>query len=136
MPRCILVVVAAALVAAVPAAASAAPGFKMPSRQITCGIVESAFYCSSTFIKRKAYDGRGVVRLGRSGKARIVDSGNDILLMIDGYRRGGRRSKRPVLAYGSAWVKSGYRCRSERTGLRCRRGRHGFLLSRERRRYF
>jgi hypothetical protein len=136
MSRYFLALVVAALVAAVPATASAASGFQMPSRQTTCAKLGANFYCSSSFIKQKAYDGRGVVRLGRSGKARIVQSGNDILLRIAGLRPGGGRDKRPVLAYGSAWVLSGYRCMSQSTGLRCRRGEHGFFLSRERQRYF
>jgi hypothetical protein len=138
MTRYLLALSVAALVAAVPATASAASGFKMPSRQTTCAKLGSSFYCASTFIKQKAYDGRGVVRLRRSGKARIVQSGNDILLRIDGVKHNGGQEKRPVLPYGNAWVLSGFGCQSERTGLRCiRQGtKHGFLLSRERQRYY
>jgi hypothetical protein len=138
MTRLFLTLIVAGLVVAVPATASAADGFKMPSRQTTCAKLGPAFYCSSTFIKQKAYDHMGVVRLGRSGKARVVQSGNDILLRIAGVKRNGGQEKRPVLPYGNAWVLSRFGCQSERTGLRCiRQGtKHGFLISRERQRYY
>jgi hypothetical protein len=38
-----------------------------------------------------------------------------------------------VLAYGTAWVRDGFRCTSRPTGLRCTNpSGHGFFLSRER----
>jgi hypothetical protein len=43
----------------------------------------------------------------------------------------------PTLAYGRAWTRGGFTCRSEATGLTCRnRAGHGWTLSRERSRLF
>jgi hypothetical protein len=137
-----LLLAAAALVVALPATASAASGFRMPGGQITCATLTAkqagttGLYCSSTYIKRKVYDGQAVVRLTRSGRARVVRSGNDLLLLIVGFRPSGGRSPRPTLAHGRTWSRSGYTCRSRTSGLTCRRGAHGFFLSRKRQRYF
>jgi hypothetical protein len=114
----------------------------MPGGQITCATLtakqagSAGLYCSSTYIKRMVYDGQGVVRLTRSGRARVVRSGNDLLLLIVGFRPTGGRSPRPVLSHGRTWRRSGYTCRSRASGLTCRRGGHGFLLSRKRQRYY
>ncbi len=109
------------------------PGFTMPSRLVQCAALSKGssswpfrkgLYCSARYIKKRAYDGLGVVYLPPSGRARIVGSGNDILLMIGA-------DKRPTLRYGANWRHGGYRCVSKRTGVECRRGSHGFRLSRE-----
>lgn len=43
----------------------------------------------------------------------------------------------PVLGYGRAWVRNGFRCVSRRSGLTCTNRRsNGFFLSRERWRVF
>jgi hypothetical protein len=145
VPRsCVAVALATAALAAatLPATAPAASGFRMPGGQITCATLTAkqagaaGLYCSSTYIKRMVYDGQGVVRLTRSGRARVVRSGNDLLLLIVGFRPTGGRSPRPILSHGRTWRRSGYTCRSRASGLTCRRSGHGFLLSRKRQRYF
>ncbi len=141
--RALLVTALVAL--AVPAAAQASPGFTVPSHNTTCGILSgdvaeagAGLYCSSSyFTTGSLYDGVGVVKLGRHGKARRTGAGNDILLYIGGYNgEDASRSKRPVLAYGDVFERRGYRCKSRDTGLTCRRDGHGFFLSRERTKLF
>jgi hypothetical protein len=73
-----------------------------------------------------------VVFLPLSERARIVSSGNDLLLMLGGWRPDGKTpDKRPVLRYGSNWRYRGFSCASKATGVECRRGEHGFRLSSE-----
>ncbi|MGE3139377.1 MAG: DUF6636 domain-containing protein [Thermoleophilia bacterium] len=122
---------------------SSGPGFRMPSGLVTCAILDHsggprALHCGATYITKRAYDGVGVVALPPGRKARIVGSGNDVLLLLGGYEPDGkpRRWPRPTLRYGTTWTKNGYTCRSRQTGLTCRSGRHGFFLSKERQRYF
>ena len=137
---------ALALLLAAPAAAAAGPGFTVPSGNTTCGIlaegdVEGAragLYCySSYFTSGPRYDGVGVVRLGRTGKAKRAGAGNDLLLAIGGWEgEDAPRSPRPVLGYRERFERRGYTCTNRRTGLTCRRGAHGFFLLRESRRLF
>lgn len=127
-----------------PVAATGAPtpgsGFKMPSGLVTCRIITdttSELFCGATYITKLAYDGVGVVRLPRSARARIVPSGNDMLLLLGGYDPNtGASLPRRTLAYGRTWSAAGYRCTSRRSGLTCTRGGHGFFLSKERQRFF
>ncbi len=137
--------IATALALTVPAAAGASPGFTVPSHNTTCGILPAGvaeagagLYCSSTyFTTGSIYDGVGVVKLGRHGKARRTGAGNDILLSIGGWNgEDAPRSKRPVLGYGDVFEQRGYRCKSRDTGLTCRRDGHGFFLSREHQKLF
>ena len=137
--RALLVTALAAL------AAQASPGFTVPSHNTTCGVLSgdvaeagAGLYCSSSyFTSGSIYDGVGVVKLGRHGKAKRTGAGNDILLFIGGYNgEDVPRSKRPVLAYGDVFEKRGFRCKSRDTGLTCRREGHGFFLSRERQKLF
>jgi hypothetical protein len=137
--------IATALAVAVPAAAQASPGFTVPSHNTTCAVLgdqvagaRPGLYCSSRYITEGGiYDGVGVVRLGRTGKARFTGGGSDLLNYIGGYNgEGVARSKRPVLAYGEVFEKRGYRCKSRDTGLTCRRNGHGFFLSREHQKVF
>jgi len=132
---------------AVPATATAdsGPGFTVPSRNTTCGLLHGeqaasgrGLYCYSSYLTTGAtYDHVGVVKLGRNGKARRVGAGNDLLLYIGGYTDDDTpRAPRPVLAYGERFERRGYTCTSRRTGLTCKRGAHGFFLSRERQRLF
>ena len=141
--RALLLFALVALV--VPAAAQASPGFTVPSHNTTCGVLSgdvaeagAGLYCSSSyFTSGSIYDGVGVVKLGRHGKAKRTGAGNDILLFIGGYNgEDVPRSKRPVLAYGDVFEKRGFRCKSRDTGLTCRREGHGFFLSRERQKLF
>ena len=98
--------------------------------------LDAGLYCSSAYIKPGSYDGQGVVRLGPSGRARTVASGNDLLLVIGGYDlRDETVTRRAVLRYGRTFRSGGYSCTSRSTGLSCRRGAHGFFLSRERQSY-
>ena len=143
-PLALALIAAGALCAASPAlAATPGRGFKMPSGLVTCGILTDAsganLFCAATYIKRGAYDGRGVVELPRTGRARIVPSGNDILFGIGGIDFSvdpPRQVPRPKLGYGKTWRASGFRCVSRESGLTCRRGDHGFFLSKERQRFF
>ena len=65
--------------------------------------------------------------LANTGRAAVLCAGDTI-------RRAGRHA---VLAYGTAWRKRGFTCRSESVGLTCRNAAgHGFFLSRERWRRF
>lgn len=131
---------------AIPSSALALPtpkaGFEMPSGLVSCRVIESdagvsELYCGATYITRKAYDGVGVVKLPRTAKARIVGSGNDILLLIGGYDPNTNKTKpKRVLAYGKTFRSAGYTCVSRTSGLTCRKGSHGFFLSKERQRLF
>jgi hypothetical protein len=124
--------------------ATASPGFEVPSGNTTCAILPPklsgeeapALFCSSTYIKKGAYDGRGTVRLRRSGKAKRIGSGSDLLLYIGALNPDGSAWKRPVLEYGETFRRKGFVCKSRSTGLTCKRGAHGFFLSREKQRYF
>jgi hypothetical protein len=143
--RLLSFVLAVVVAGASPAVAAAGPGFVVPSRNTTCGLLTAeqtgssrpGLYCSSSYIEEGAYDGMGAVRLNRTGKARRIGGGNDLHLAIAGVNRDGTQQKRPVLRYGKTWKQSGYRCISRSSGLTCRRGStHGFFLSREKQRYF
>ena len=136
---------AIALVLIAPATALAGPGFTVPSHNTTCGLLTAeqsaagrGLYCYSSYLTTGAtYDGVGVVKLGRHGKARRVGAGNDLLLSIGGWNGEQQpRDPRPVLRYGKRFERRGYTCKSRSTGLRCTRGAHGFFLSRERQRLF
>jgi len=145
--RSLIATVALSVSAALPAAASGAgAGFIVPSRNTTCAVMSAGamrplglsagLYCSSRYIKRGSYDGNGVVRLGPSGRARTIGSGNDLLLVIGGYDlRDESVTRRRVLPYGRTFRSAGYACTSRSTGLTCRRRAHGFFLSRERQSY-
>ena len=138
------VALALASAAALPAVASAGPGFKVPSRNTTCGILTAkqagsngpGLFCQSSYIKGGAGESMGAVKLNRTGKARKISVGNDDALYIGGYNDDGSQDKRPVLRYGKTFKRGGYRCVSRSTGLTCRRGSHGFFVSRESQRYF
>jgi hypothetical protein len=122
---------------AVPAAAHAGPGFKLPGERTTCGILPGAegmaggLYCASAHIEEQAYDGMGIVRLKRDGAAKVVPSGNDLLLFTGGYEPDGSRDPRPALRAGERWRRGGYACRNRDGRLTCRRGAHGFALTRD-----
>jgi hypothetical protein len=110
-------------------------GFTMPSKLVQCAYLgapsKPGLYCSASYITRGAYDHRGVVWLPTTGKARIVTSGNDLLLYLGGWR-GGRKKPdpRPTLAYGSTWSRAGFSCTSARSGVTCKHGGHGLHLAR------
>ncbi len=135
---------AIAILAVFVAEGVASPGFKLPSENTTCAVLPPrlaggdtpALLCTSTYIKKGAYDGRGAVRLRQSGKAKRIDSGNDLALAVDGVKPDGSTSKRPVLDYGETFRRKGFTCTSRSSGLTCKRRSHGFVLSREAQRYF
>jgi hypothetical protein len=135
---------ATAVLAVFAAEGVASPGFEVPSGNTTCAVLPPklsgedapALFCSSTYIKKGAYDGRGAVRLRRSGKAKRIGSGNDLLLYVGGLNPDGSTSKRPVLEYGETFRRKGFVCKSRSTGLTCKRRSHGFFLSREEQRYY
>jgi hypothetical protein len=131
------------------AAATAAPATSMASvgfatsgangtHKVTCALGlrpgPTGLLCASPTIRRGAYDQRGVVRLPLTGPARVVPSGSDLLLGIDGSRDG--TGPRPVLGTTHAWVRGGYRCANSHGTVTCRRGAHGFVLSPSRLRVF
>jgi hypothetical protein len=140
---CILLAVAAVFAAA-PSVAFAGAGFVVPSGNTTCGLLTSkqaagggaGLYCQSSYVKVSPEDAMGAAKLLHHGKGRKLSIGNDDALYIGGYNDNGKQDKRPVLAYGKTWKKSGYTCTSRSTGLTCKRGSHGFFLSRESQRYF
>ena len=133
---------AIAILAVVAAEGVASPGFKVPSENTTCAVLRladghaPALFCTSTYIKQGAYDGRGAVRLRQSGKARRIGSGNDLALAVEGINPDGSTSKRPVLDYGETFRRKGFTCTSRSSGLTCKQGSHGFALAREKQRYF
>src|SRR3954453_8924852 len=138
-PRGLIVLLVAAAFAGVPSAAFAGAGFVVPSKNTTCGILTAkqaagggaGLYCQSSYVKASPEDAMGAAKLRHTGKGRRITVGNDDSLYIGGYNDGGKQDKRPVLAYGKPWRKSGYTCTSRSTGLTCKRGSHGFFLSRE-----
>ena len=140
--RTALIALALLMTLAVPAAAHAGPGFSMPGKRTTCGILPGAegmaggLYCASAHIDEQAYDGMGVVRLKRAGAAKVVPSGNDLLLFTGGYEPDGSQDPRPKLRDGERWQRQGYTCRNRGGRLTCRRGAHGFALARDSRRYW
>jgi hypothetical protein len=83
--------------------------------------------CASSGIKPPAYDGRGIVRMSRSGRLSIIESGNDILLALDGDLP---RSPRPALQRDHSWSSGGYLCHMKNGTVSCLTHGHGFSLSR------
>jgi len=138
------VLLAVAALGAAAAGAVASPGFKVPSGNTTCAVLPAdrvggegpGLFCTSTYIKKGAYDGQGAVELRRTGKGKRIGSGNDLSLYVGGYNPDGSSSRRPVLGYGDTWQRKGFSCTSRRSGLTCERGEHGFELARAQRRYF
>jgi hypothetical protein len=130
--------VAFTLVTALPAmgAVLRGTGFTMPSKLVTCAYIhergQTGLYCSASYIRKYQYDGMGVVMLPPTGPARYTGSGNDVLLLIGGWKPSGGTDPRPTLHYGVAWAHGGYACRSLAAGVDCSRGGHGFHLSKER----
>ena len=119
---------AAALI--VPALAGASTsGFKVDGR-VTCAVdlpnLGSSLYCASPAIQRGRYDGRGIVRFSPDGTVRVVPSGNDVLLFIDG---NGDDTARPTLRPGTVWATAGIRCQAGFGRVTCERGRGSFALS-------
>jgi hypothetical protein len=130
--------------AAAPAVAFAGPGFVVPSRNTTCGLLTAkqagsrgpGLFCASSYIPAPNAESMGGVGLNHAGAARKISVGNDDGLYIGGYVDDNHRDKRPVLAYGQTWTRDGYTCTSRSTGLTCKRGAHGFFLSRQKQNYF
>jgi hypothetical protein len=128
--RAAAAIVAIAGVLAAPAAAVAASsGFTVAGRKVTCAVGlpgKPGLFCASPAIEQGAYDGRGLVRLPSSGRARVVAAGSDLLLFVDG---NADNRPRTVLRAGHVWQRGGYRCADRGGVLTCRRGAHGFTLS-------
>ena len=140
--RTALIALALLTTLAVPAAAHAGPGFSMPGKRTTCGILAGGdglaggLYCASSHIDEQTYDGTGIVRLKRTGKAKVVQSGNDLLLLTGGVNHDGTQDPRPALRDGERWQRQGFTCRNRDGKLTCRRGAHGFALSGDAQRYW
>ena len=111
------------------AAASAAPGFRTPSRNIGCTYATAPTVLRCDVLsglqpeprRRCELDWTGI-SLAPTGRAVPTCAGDTA------YPHGA-----PVLAYGRTWKRGGISCVSRRAALRCRnRSGHGFELARER----
>jgi hypothetical protein len=118
-------------------AAASTTRFQTPSGKLHCvqlstrtGNIAPGVYCAARYIKDRAYDGYGVAGIFGSGRGRIVESGNDILLLI----KPGRDAT--PLGYGETRTRRGFTCVSRTSGLTCRHGNHGFTLAQSHQRFF
>ncbi len=130
---------AIALAASTAAAAKTLPGFRSPSKNITCllltdkpesltcGIGQADYtqklrhYCASPPF---GVDWAGF-SLGQNGKGLIACTGGTL------YDPGTEHPHYVVLAYGTSWKQSSFSCSSETTGVTCTNGHgHGVFLSR------
>jgi hypothetical protein len=121
------VLTATVLLAAAPAAASAAyRDFRSPSGQLAC-----AFYSESKIPRtvRCEWDGANdvAVTLGETGRGKRIKATDTI-----------RNPKAKVLAYGKGMNFGHLRCTSRKSGITCRSSRsdHGFTISVEKQRVF
>jgi len=127
------VAVAVAAVAASSAAAGRTilPGFRTPSGNIRCFVVDK-LYCS---IGHSAY-GRGLQArcdldwhgfvLGPAAKAKVYCTSNSP------YDMGKQRPSNRILKYGKSFHRAAFTCSSRRAGITCRnRTGHGLFVSRQ-----
>ena len=137
MKSSLLISLAAAVVLAAVAASSAAagrtvlPGFRTPSGNIRCFVVDK-LYCS---IQHSAYGGRLQARcdldwhgfeLGPAAKAKVYCTSNAP------YDMGKQRPSNRILAYGKSFHRGAFTCSSRRTGITCRsQNGHGLFISRQ-----
>ena len=121
------------LALAVTAAAAAAPGFRMPSRNIGCSYTTAPTVVRCDILsglkpeprRRCALDWTGIT-LAPTGRAQPVCAGDTAY-----------PHRAPILGYGRTWRRGGVVCVSRRQGLRCRnRSGRGFELARTRWRVF
>ena len=137
MKSSLLISLAVAVVVAAVAASSATagrtvlPGFRSPSGNIRCFVVDK-LYCS---IGRSAYGGRLQARcdldwhgfvLGSSAKAKVYCTSNSA------YDMGKQRPSNRILPYGKSFHRGSFTCTSRVTGITCRnRNGHGLFVSRQ-----
>ena len=125
---CQVVVIAAALLVAVPAATATAAyrDFRSPSGKLAC-----AFYSDTETPRtvRCEWDGANdrAVTLSETGKGKAVKVTDTV-----------RRPRAKVLAYGHSLNFGHLRCTSRESGITCRssRSEHGFTISIEEQRVF
>ncbi len=137
MKSSLLISLAVAVVVAAVAASSAAagltvlPGFRTPSGNIRCFVVNQ-LYCS---IGHSAYgaglqarcdlDWHGFV-LGPAAKGKVYCTSNPP------YDMGKQRPSNRILKYGSSFRSAAFTCSSRVTGITCRnRNGHGLFISRQ-----
>ena len=137
MKSSLLISLAAAVVLAAVAASPAAagrtvlPGFRTPSGNIRCFVVDK-LYCS---IEHSAYGGGLQARcdldwhgfeLGPAAKGTVYCTSNAP------YDMGKQRPSNRILAYGKSFHRGAFTCSSRRTGITCRsRNGHGLFISRQ-----
>lgn len=136
MPRRALLAIAAAALALLVSASSAAAfkGFESPSHNIGCILSEQGARCD---IRHHSWP------LPKKPKSCEFDYGGSLFVGVKGKGEYGCVSDSamqagPVLPYGESIRKGRFVCTSEEIGVRCvnRRNGHGFLLSRQRVRLF
>ncbi|HEY6962491.1 MAG TPA: DUF6636 domain-containing protein [Gaiellaceae bacterium] len=135
--RRVLAAAALALAGASVASAAVVPGLRTPTRNIHCVVAErtdprnrGGLWCQ---IDRASYRARLQATCGGIDWRGWVLSGNDAgQVNCSGGAEWFGTPRYVTLAYGRAWRRDGYTCRSARTGLTCtnRRG-HGVFISRE-----
>jgi hypothetical protein len=130
---------AIALAVSAGAAAKALPGFRSPSKNITCllqtdkpefvtcGVAQADYatklrhHCAAPPI---GVDWAGF-SLGQTGKGEVECTGGTL------YDPGTEHPHYVVLAYGATWKQGGFTCSSKTTGVTCTNGHgHGIFLSR------
>jgi hypothetical protein len=138
MKSSLLISLAVAVVAAAVAASSSSaagrnvlPGFRSPSGNIRCFVVDK-LYCS---IKRSAYGGGLQARcdldwhgfeLSRAAKAKVYCTSNAP------YDMGKQRPSNRILQYGKSFHRGSFTCSSRVTGITCHnRNGHGLFVSRQ-----
>lgn len=124
---CQVIVIASALLAAVPAEATAGyRDFRSPSGKLAC-----AFYSDAETLRtvRCEWDGANdrAVTLSETGNGKLVTVTDTV-----------RRPQAKVLAYGHSLNFGRLRCTSRESGITCRSSRsaHGFTISVKRQRVF
>ncbi len=134
-----LALCAIALAASVGAAAKTLPGFRSPSKNITCLLVSHKPAFVTCGIAKADYTGKlrhhcaappiGVdwagFSLSQTGKAVVECTGGTL------YDPATEQPHYVVLAYGETWKQGGFTCSSQTTGVTCTNGHgHGVFVSR------
>jgi Family of unknown function (DUF6636) len=133
----VAIVVAAACASASAAGRSTLPGFRSPSQNIRCFVVDK-LYCS---IRRSEYGGRLQARcmspkgegldwhgfvLAPAAKGRLYCTSNPP------YDMGRQHPSNRTLAYGKSFHRGSFTCSSRASGITCRnRNGHGLFVSRQ-----
>jgi hypothetical protein len=127
----VAVVVAAAVTSSAAAGRTVLPGFRSPTGNIRCFVVDK-LYCS---IRRSAYgrdlqarcdlDWHGFV-LGPAAKGKVYCTSNSP------YDMGKQRPSNRTLPYGKTFHRGSFTCSSRVTGITCHnRNGHGLFVSRQ-----